>query len=132
VQLFRVVHTTELYGRFTTREYLAELEDAWYLWWWIDRTASLEAEGQLKWLTKLGACGGVCGVEGVVAGETNRALVKTTVQVFGIHGHEVCPEKGFSGMNEFKKKVPEDAAGGVCGVGETGLPEKQPTSGEAK
>jgi hypothetical protein len=35
MRLYRVAHTTELFGRFETREYLAEEGDAWYLWMWI-------------------------------------------------------------------------------------------------
>jgi hypothetical protein len=97
VILYKVVQTTEFDGRFKDRVYLADEEDAWYLWYQIT-TAADEADSRRSRMvserttTMLSLFG---------------PLPKVVVKVFDLQGHEVCPEHGVSGMSEYKPKVVE-------------------------
>jgi hypothetical protein len=95
VILYKVVQTTESDGRFKVREYLADEEDAWYLWYQLT-TAADEAGGRRSRMvserttTMLSLFG---------------PLLKVSVKVFDLQGHEVCPEHGVRGMHEYKPRA---------------------------
>lgn len=99
--LYRVVHTTEFCERFEDREFLADLKDAWQLWYWLTTMASEEPERRERAVrdrraTLLSALG---------------PLPSIVVRVFDISGHEVCPEHGFPGMREYKPPAATKSTG---------------------
>jgi hypothetical protein len=92
MSLYRVVHTTCLYGRFTDREFLASCSDAWDLWLWLTTMAKEAPQRRDQ---------GVRDRQATILSASG-PLPDVTVKVFDIDGHEVCPENGLSGMAEYR------------------------------
>jgi hypothetical protein len=82
-------------GRIKDREYLADEEDAWYLWCQLTTVADEAGSRRVRMVsesttTMLSLFG---------------PLPKVVVKVFDLQGHEVCPEHGVRGMYEYKPRV---------------------------
>ena len=91
MRLFKVIHETHRDGRYTTREFLAEEDDAWYLWYWLteweksnrEKDARMAANNQETLLSLMGRS------------------PDFTVTVRDLDGHVVRPERGIRGMCEW-------------------------------
>lgn len=84
---YRVKWTVSWPERTRSHEYIASMEDAWELWYWLTSRLEMEPEYRRRMEEQKR--------ESVLFEPPARTI---TVRVYELNGVEVSPEKGLSGM----------------------------------
>ena len=91
--LYRVAWTVSQDETISTREYIASLDDAWELWYWLTSRSVMEPEYQKKLLEQKRES---------ALFAPYRTPPTTEVRVYELSGAEVSPEEGTNGMHRLK------------------------------